>query len=130
MTTVDTPIPDTLRDAALYIERHGWRQGDMYERRVEHGRLVAFPPVCAMGAIVMASCGTSLPAPFVLANTWPAMRVLGEYLCPDRGIDMADSDLRDEVGSWNDDDDQTAAGVIRTLRAAADDYEQAHTAGS
>jgi hypothetical protein len=126
MTTVDIPIPDSLRGGALYIERHGWRQNDMYERRIEDGRLVPFPPVCAMGAIVMATCGTTLPAPFALDACWPAMRVLGEFLYPD-AIDMADSDLRDEIGSWNDADDRTTEQVTSALRAAADHYESQHT---
>ena len=126
--SVVTPA-DILRGAAHYLETHGWQRGDYYADDTP------FPSACAMGAIGMAAHGTRLAVPTHCAA--PAARefrlafhCLIGYLA-DLGAIAPHGD--DEWGTdpttvydWNDYDDPSAANVIATLRAAADDYDWQH----
>ena len=54
---VTTPAT-TLRDAALYLERHGWTQGEFYFHDANHS--TPTPPACAVGAIRVVTCGAAV----------------------------------------------------------------------
>jgi hypothetical protein len=124
--SVVTPA-DILRGAARYLELHGWTQGDYYAGNEP------FPPACAIGAIGMAAHGVGTDCPhFDGPNPRDcnlAFAYLRGYLFDHGHITTLGNDWSTEAtttGEWNDRDDQTAATVIATLRAAADDYDRTH----
>jgi hypothetical protein len=126
---VTTPAV-TLRNAALYVERHGWTQSLFFD--LAHDG--PFPPACAMGAIRMAVYGSTSLDPDTTdvdqqALLTRANRQLAGYLDPDFGISEDDDpySASDRIGDWNDETDRTAADVITTLREAADDWDRLHT---
>ena len=124
--SVGTPA-DILRGAARYLETHGWTQGDYYtpER--------PFPPACVIGAIGMAAHGVVTDCPH-LDGPNPrdcnlAFSSFRAYLLDHGHITAFGDDWSTEpttTGEWNDRDDQSAANVIATLRAAAADYDHTH----
>jgi hypothetical protein len=132
----DTPA-QVLRDAALYLERHGWTQGDYYA-------LIDSPtrPACALGAICVAVRGTCLGALRASADTpeqRTAIRATADFLAhwlADHDDKSPNCELGDDdaildlvVSDWNDDADRTKADVITTLRRAADDWDH-HQGGA
>jgi hypothetical protein len=120
---------DLLRGAALYLERHGWHQGDMFADLDQ-----PFPAACATGAIRMAACGTTNPSHTGsrAAEVTAAIKLLAFYLEDNVYEPVDHRDLEDHwayfnyVGDWNDEKGQTAAAVIDVLRAAADHYDRLH----
>src|SRR5262245_39203735 len=75
---VDVTPADILRGAALYLQRHGWTQGDYYDR----SRPQPFPPACAAGAVQCAVTGA--PVTDLDEDQRPhvdrALGVLADYL--------------------------------------------------
>lgn len=135
IVAVTTPAA-TLRDAALYLERHGWTQGLFFDLASDG----PFPPACAMGAIRMAVYGSTSADTDTINSVQPALvvntyRHFAGYLDP---VLIADLDQRpdasysasDIIGDWNDCADRTAAEVITILRDAADDWDRTHTTRS
>jgi hypothetical protein len=121
----------TLRDAALYLERHGWCQESYFTHLG-----AATPPACLMGAISITVHGYAHPDDIyygrpdndpaqtaAAALIHDAESVMADHLIRfgevDPSIDPADF----SVESWNDRDGRTAAQVIAALRKAAYDYE-------
>jgi hypothetical protein len=133
--TEDWTPADTLRGAALYLERHGWTQGSYYHRIP--GETVAMPPACALGAIGMALYGEPVSDPKSAAHALVRYFVLAEYALLDYlnlppYVDPDDEDGEPEppgVYSWNDDPNQTATDVITAMRQAADAWDTHHTPG-
>ena len=124
---VDVTPADILRGAAHYLDLHGWTQGDYYTADRP------FPAACAIGAIGMAAHGVVTACPQVdgpnLRDCNPAFAYLRSYLLDHGHIVIHGDDWSTDpatTGDWNDRDDQSAANVIATLRAAADDYDWQH----
>jgi hypothetical protein len=116
---------ETLRDAALYLHRHGWHQDDLY---AQPGVLT--PAACADGAIRCALFGAPLTAIYADQHR-QLTRVLGVlaahihqfvYDNTERPVDPPHV----IVGDWNDEPERTADDVIATMRAAADDWDRIH----
>src|SRR4051794_37815070 len=109
-TTRAASMPDTpaqvLRDAALYLQRHGWTQG-LYFEPVDG---TDFPLACAMGAVRMAvfgatghptdSVGHDHPDAVLINRTY---RQLAGHLDPVGAlVDDFDYFATDRIGDWND----------------------------
>ncbi|MFG3705559.1 hypothetical protein ACGF7U_12615 [Micromonospora sp. NPDC047670] len=120
----DLTPADILRCAARYLELHGWNQGTYYALTDNS----PFPPACVTGAIGMAAYGrfTLMPADMThdpgFGDYDRAVQYLVDYL------DLHDENNHDDPTpfGWNDRPNRTAAQVIATLRAAADDYDWTH----
>lgn len=96
-----------LRAGAEVIERNGWHQGDYY-KRVE-GLSIRDCPVCAAGALSVAVA--NLPLPRISNRLTNALQALQEHV------------HAFSVGNWNDQEEQTAENVIKTIRECADRLE-------
>jgi hypothetical protein len=125
---VDVTPAQTLRGAALYVQRHGWTQHHYYWRTP--GKL---PAACALGAIGMAAHGQALDNPQdITLPAWLAFHgayeTLNDYLELGGHYTVLDEDLFDQssIGNWNDHTDQTAEQVIAALHAAADHWDNHH----
>ncbi|MET8146889.1 hypothetical protein ACIBSW_14085 [Actinoplanes sp. NPDC049668] len=125
-TTVVTPA-DILRGAACYLEIHGLVKGAYY---APDGQ--AFPPASTVGALSCAAFGETHPALPCRRPEWPvfrkAQRYLRDYLARRHEIIPGEPGefVFLQLHNWNDAADQTAAHVITTLRAAADEWDYAH----
>lgn len=105
ITTVDA-IGKILRDAADYIERHGWCQGAL-----NNGERV-----CALGAVLMVTdegirsvnCQTPHVAPWFTPNS-PIRKAYLRLM----------NHLKQLPDAWNDNPCRTAEQVVTALRAAA-----------
>lgn len=129
--TVEPTPADTLRAAALYVQRHGWYQGSLYDPACA----APFPAACALGAITIAAIGA--PDWGVLFDQQPAcqaaIEVLALHLAADIPYDLVDLDLIDLiewVSGWNDADERTAFDVHDALQAAATEWQTDHTGGA
>jgi hypothetical protein len=122
---------ELLRGAALYLQRHGWLQGDFFDLLAE----AAFPPACAIGAINICAHGRPILGSDDTADdahtdaAIRAMRVLAAYLDPyyadTTGIPYGPSAI-DVVSDWNDHDGRTLHDVVTALTDAADDWDSTH----
>jgi hypothetical protein len=135
---VEVTAAATLRGAALYLRRHGWRQGDMFDLSVP---AIAFPPACGLGAIRMALTGDAE----IGADSWPpetvadfeaAVMALADYLFtwydqPDpTTVSVAGMSWPEQiVADWNDDPTRNVAQVMAALYSAADDWSYHHRKG-
>jgi hypothetical protein len=124
---VAVPTPaETLRDAALYLERRGWYRSEFFDFEADP----AFPPACAVGAARVALFGEPLAGLTRVQDQAlnAVLVVLADYLTDPRD----DDDLAylysptNRIGDWNDAYGRTADEVIATLRAAADDWDRTH----
>lgn len=129
---LDPTTARTLRDAAIYLRRHGWTQGQLFT-----ALNVPTPAACAIGAVRIVVCGAAdgIYIDDQAAQVGAALRAFASYLddayyawghndagelaCPD-----------DVVGDWNDDDDRTADQVITALDDAADFWDRRHPGGA
>jgi hypothetical protein len=132
VTGVEPTPAQTLRDAALYLERHGWIQGELYGDHI-----AVIPPACAVGAIRCALFGSPIVTATYEQTTQadPIVGVLAHHL-HDTGNDTPPD--TDEWGptpwdspnaiitDWNDASGRTADEVIATLRAVADQWDRIH----
>ncbi|MEV7232299.1 hypothetical protein AB0M79_35660 [Polymorphospora sp. NPDC051019] len=131
--TRDITPAELLRNAAVYLDRHGWHQGFLLDLDAD----TPYPPACAMGAIRMAATGN---ADDVTTATIPAddytacliaQAILANHLEPDydHTTDI-EADLNFEVISdWNDDTERARDDVTTALRDAADIWDRQHPAG-
>ncbi|MFI5491355.1 hypothetical protein [Actinoplanes sp. NPDC051859] len=132
----DTTTPATpavlLRCAALYLQTHGWTQGEVFDYLATD----TFPPACALGAINTAAYGRCLLTASDDTTSFdhdgwgviPALRVFAGSLDPD--YDPFQTSAVDVIGQWNDTPDRTLDQVVQALTEAADDWDLAHPAGS
>ena len=136
VTVATVPPAKTLRDAALYLLRFGWCQGDMFADPDQ-----PTPPACALGALHMAVFGTTnvvcaLDCPNQIAAYDHAVAVLADHLILSHGalsdIDPADPEGMTEydpaqlVGDWNDHSVRIASHVIAALYGAAGEWDRLH----
>ena len=135
-SVTDTTVTPSkvLRDAAAYLLRLGWCQGDMF---ADPDQLA--PPACALGAIHMALFYTPDP---VTAEDFPedvaayghAVAVFADHLIlsgealsypdPADPEGMTEFDPAELVGDWNDDQNRIASHVIAALHGAADEWDR------
>jgi hypothetical protein len=124
---------EILRYAAVYLQRHGWHQGDMFATFTG-----PTPPACAIGAIRMAVCGGLSGYHFEQGQQVNrVVRVLAGYLYG-LGLSTAEHPGTAEppaivrgsadqvIADWNDEDGRTATEVITTLTEAATDWDRIH----
>ena len=104
----------TLRQAALYLTRHGWVQGAYYDLAAT----VFTPAACTVGAIGMVCYGGPVDAPALnyADDAWPDFNEAVGYLEDYLG-DTLTADL--DVYEFNDTKGRTASDVIGALNAAA-----------
>jgi hypothetical protein len=120
---VDTTPARVLRDAATYLDRHGWTQGNFY-KFFAHDPM---PAACAVGAIRMAVYGKPVTGiDFIGEPDARTLCVRAEATLADHlGIDTTDTDLRDldttdGIVRWNDHTNRTRFDITDALRAAAE----------
>jgi GNAT superfamily N-acetyltransferase len=126
-------VAQAWRDAALYLERHGWIQRSLY--RIHDGeQFHPVPAACAIGALGMAIYGEPFDdvhtpdhpeAAFFnyVEGLFEDYLDLSGYLStepPHRGLG---------IGEWNDHPDRTAEQVIDLLRTAADEWDTYYGCG-
>lgn len=116
---------ETLRCAALYLQRHGWIQGNYYRQRDG----LTTPPACALGAIGMAVHGQALNPLDVDLPGWyevtDAYNALNDYLVRFGFVDT-DDEYDDAIATWNDQSGRMSGSVIAALNAAADEWDRTH----
>jgi hypothetical protein len=121
----DLSPADVLRCAALYVQRHGFHQGDMFADLT-----TSTPAACAQGAVKMAICGNPHASytrhDAVLFDE--TMTVLAGHLDPDFdswGLDIfgEPAEPQSVVADWNDEDGRTIDQLVTALTEAADDYD-------
>ncbi len=120
---------DLLRNAALYLRRHGRITGEFFDLLAD----TAFPPACALGAInicahgrpILSSDDGSQDADTDAATR--AMRVFAAFLDTDYAAGVHDTSAIDIVSAFNDHPDTTDDHLIHALTEAADDYDRTHT---
>ncbi|HEX2771489.1 MAG TPA: hypothetical protein VHN18_03545, partial [Micromonosporaceae bacterium] len=114
-----------LRDAALYLRRHGWTQGSYY---AHHN--TPTPRACVMGALAMAVFGQPFPTAPYTQPEWADYKAAEDALLTHLdGIYLSagdDSYPDPGLGDWNDQPPRTADQVIAALLAAADAYDHTH----
>jgi hypothetical protein len=128
---VDWSPADLLRAAALYLQRHGWIQGNFFDP----AEAELFPSACAAGAIWAAATGLPRMGQNATIDSgcdastrrsiYAALWALADRL----GLDTETEVLVDDIATWNDDDPRTVEQVITSLRNAAADYDGASTTG-
>lgn len=140
-TTHPTPaarldVTDVLDAAADYIESHGWCQGSLFAYTDieinDDGEITRLPAACAVGAIYHQLGGSVLhpsaidlvPNPPLEGNLHYVVGVIADWLALHLLPDV--HDVQALVANWNDSAERTADQVIKTLRAAADDYRHTH----
>lgn len=137
-TTTDPMNPAALlRGAVLYLQSHGWTQGQFFDLSIEWDG--PFVPACASGAIMTAAHGYCPPFGWISIDADPtpeadaairAMRVLAAWLDLEFTPNSAYcASAIDVIGDWNDYDGRTLDEVIETLTDAADDWDGAHPTG-
>ena len=132
-----------LHGAAVYLHRHGWTQGEVFDlvggpdpdtAIIDDENIgPLWPKACAVGAINMAGYGRCM----LTADTEPtddearpvirALRVFAATIDPD--YDPCETSAVDVIGDWNDAEDRTRDDVIQALHDAADDWDRIHTTG-
>jgi hypothetical protein len=136
----DVTPADILRNAARYLHRYGWTQGDFFNTTLTGGP--AFPPACATGAITMAVYGhptdprgndPEYDDRADLCNR--AMRCLDHFLStgdyvtdPDPFGRVCPSPI-EVVTDWNDEEGRTLDEVTAALTDAADQWDTTHAPG-
>ena len=117
-----------LRDAAGYLQRHGWIQGLMFEDPV-----LPSPPACVIGAIKMAIGGdpfAELHGDHLNAYTSTLHLFAGYvdtvYYAWGIGDDGEQANPLDVIGDWNDHDERTVEQVITALQSCADEWDATH----
>jgi hypothetical protein len=120
---------DLLRGAALYLQHHGWTQGELFD----YLTAAAFPPACAIGALNAAAygrCMLTADDDTDESDAWgvlTALRVFAASIEPD--YDPFQTSAIDVIGGWNDEKDRTVNEVVQALTEAADDWDTAHPTG-
>ncbi|MEH1055892.1 hypothetical protein V6U89_11850 [Micromonospora sp. CPCC 206171] len=117
---VTTPAR-TLRDAALYLSRHGWTQGAYYD--ATSGSFT--PPACLVGAVGMVCYGGPVDAPALnhADPGYPDFAFALDVAEAQIGHTNPDPEHCDAYG-FNDAPGRTADQVIALLRAAADQWDR------
>jgi hypothetical protein len=131
---IDVTPADILRGAALYLQLHGWHQGNLY---ADNDPAILTPAACTQGGIGMATFGRRIPSedracthPAEWRDFKRACDFLNDHLNLTGAKPAPMEDQEDwegpSVGDWNDDPDRTFAQVHAALIAAADEWDRLH----
>ena len=122
-----TPVR-VLRDAAAYLDRHGWIQGGYYDQTAT----VYTPAACLVGALAMVCYGGPVEAPAQHFDDpgWDTFEATVTYLdlylytryghVPSTSIPMNVYDFNDAPG-------RIGEHVVQVLREAADHLDRLHS---
>ena len=114
-------IAQILRQAALYLERHGWIQGAYYDATA----VVFTPAACMVGALGMVCYGGPVEAPAQMFDA-PGF---DEFEAALAFLDRLLSDWYDATSyEFNDAKGRAALDVILVLGQAADEWDRLHGA--
>ncbi|MEV4275855.1 DUF6197 family protein [Actinoplanes xinjiangensis] len=105
-------VPDVLRSAALYLERHGWCQGAYFD--ASSGGFL--PPACVVGAIAIVCYGGPVDAPAQMFAYEGFAEFEAAVLHLDRYLLVEDES---EAYEFNDAKGRTVEDVVHALRQAA-----------
>ncbi len=131
VTGPDLSPDKVLRCAAIYLQRHGWHQGDMFATDN-----TPTPAACVQGAVKMAICGnpSAIYTPEQGALFDHTMAVLADQLdepdFTDADIDGAMPSPGGIVADWNDQHGRTIGQVLTVLTTTADAYTCRHQGGA
>jgi hypothetical protein len=128
-TLATASLAQPLRDAADYLERHGWCQGHYYSTGTDT------PPADIIGALAIACYGYPTTEPEsddpdvdgeMEARLTFAMAivVLADFIGIEEMTDANGNPVEYGLTDWNDEDYQSIGCVTAVLRAAADDYDR------
>jgi hypothetical protein len=135
--TVPTPA-DTLRHAALYLQRYGWAHGAPDDTTTS-----LFPPADAIAAVAIItdvadvdwSTHWTADNALNLRDFWAAITLLADYI---DGNTIAEQDYAhlachedneaaaNNLWQWNEAPAQIATNVTDVMRLAADEYDRTH----
>jgi hypothetical protein len=129
-------LAQPLRDAADYLESHGWIRHHLYS-----SRHTSTPMASLVGALAIVCFGYPNPEPYDLpddrradADAFTAFvianMILGDFVGVDEMTDSLGNPIVYTLSDWNDEEFQTVACVIATLRAAAGDYDRDFPGGT
>jgi hypothetical protein len=113
LAVTSTTAAQVLRNAALYLERHGWIQGAYYDATSQ----VFTPAACMVGAIGMVCYGGPVDAPAQHFDDPGFLDFEEAVLHLDRYLLVEDGS---ESYEFNDARGRTVADVLHALRQAAD----------
>lgn len=130
-TARPTPgLAQPLRDAADYLDRHGWCQHDFYTDRTS-----PTPAADIVGALAIVCFG--FPTTDVSFEHIPtddlidaekaflqAARILGAFVGLDDMVDADGNRVDYSLSDFNDEPYQSIGAITAVLRAAADEHEQ------
>ena len=128
VTTHVTPsLVQPLRDAADYLQQHGWCQNGHYADDTET------PPADLIGALAIACYGYPVTNPetdLPNGNRQPrrtfaaATAILTDFLGVHDMVDAHGNPMDYTLTDWNDEGYQSIGCVTAVLRAAADDFDR------
>jgi hypothetical protein len=125
-----------LRGAVIYLQTHGWTQGQFYDLLANTDG--PFPPACASGAIMSAATGQCHKLGIVAlvgdedhetVAAIRAMRAFADWINDGYIPENYPVSAIDIIGDWNDDKGRTLAEVLEALTDAANDWQAAHPTG-
>jgi hypothetical protein len=127
---------DTLRGAALYLIRHGWHQGDMFDLTDPD---CPFPPACGLGGIRMAATRSTgvdgnPPSQGEVDAIDQAVMAMADHLFMYYGEPDPTAGDCDEgwswpeqvIGEWNDCPQRNRSQVVAALYGAAGQWDRVH----
>lgn len=119
--TVGPTVADILREAAQYLQRHGWTQGQYYTDPTS-----PHPKACALGAIAAVIYGEIHIEPDLGHRCAEPVEAFDNYLYDSHQTRMGFGESHDTIADWNDKPDRTTQHVITALEAAAHQWEGEH----
>ncbi len=137
LSTADEPsVADTLRHAALYLQRHGWTEDQFYADSgiPAHLRQPGYPPADILGALLIAITGHRVDHPTDLRGENPSawnlyqrcINALADWI--DHNADLWHDhtpahDATHRVCCFNDQPGQEPAEIVEALHHTAADLD-------
>ncbi|MEU6768579.1 hypothetical protein ABZ916_39475 [Streptomyces sp. NPDC046853] len=123
MNTVTTPtdveIADVLDKAIGVIDRVGWHRGYLYdEEQAEEGKALGDCPVCALGSINTAVCGSPLLGTTDERSIYDAV-ALADAVAAAVALHLGVQPIPRQLARWNDELKRTEGDVRQAFRDTA-----------